>query len=133
MCLHTTRPLPLIAEEDIKVYKVLCRHYTINNEEFFVGPYYTYYKYKKGYNYPVRADGEHYEPHASMIGYTIGKTRVVDAGWLHAYTNPDTPLNLYKHGLGTRIIAKMIVPKGATYYLSDDGEEICSDVLIWNE
>lgn len=131
MCLKTYGLVPLIAKEDIKVYKVLKIEYnSVTNEEYYVAPFYNYYKYKKGRNCPLRVEGEYYGPHESIIddkGY-------LDRGWLHAYTvKSDAKIYTYESKVGEKIVAEMIIPKGAKYYVSFDGSEVCTDTLIWND
>lgn len=132
MCLKTYGLVPLIAKEDIKVYKVLNIEYnSVTNEEYYVAPFYNYYKYKKGRkHHPIRIVGEYYGPHES----TIDDNRYLDRGWLHAYTlKSDAKIYTYESKVGGRFVAEMIIPKGAEYYISFDGSEICTDTLIWND
>ena len=141
MCLKTKIIKPSIAEEDIKVYKVLRRDCTLKNEEYFTAPFYKYYKYKKGSNFPVRIVGENYGPYNSIVGTITdyswatqcrcGEDAFVGRGWLHAYTSKNIPLE--KYDFKNILVTEMIIPKGTKYYLSYDKEEICSEVLMWCE
>lgn len=125
MCLSTHLKNPLVATEDITVYKVLRYDYPYED----CPPFYANYIYHKGLNVPdegcdgkVRSDG------------LYGK------GWLHAYTSKSSAMKLSTVKKHSKIV-KMIIPRGAIYFISDEyddecnsyieGDEICANALFW--
>lgn len=127
MCLTTHMKEPLIAEEDIKVYKVL-----LVTDYGYTAPYLQEFYYKKGSNKPT-TEGHVLDP--SCDG-------VYKEGWLHAYTSK---LEAYYLSLlfFPSIIVEMYIPKGAMYFIGDEydkllddyteTDEICASELVWEE
>lgn len=123
MCLIThLMKEPLIANEDIKVYKVLRKI-----DCFYKASYNDLYEYEKGVNKPKT------EGHTNTSG-------VYERGWLHAYTSMSEAYRLLQH-VSNGVIVEMYIPKGARYFVSDDydddwgdyieTDEICASALYW--
>ena len=138
MCLISKTNTPLIAEEDIVVYKILMHK---NGKDY--APIVSedgglqHYIYKKGVN-KARLNED--------VGYAWNNLYRIGKGFLHAYTtegiaekNKDK-WNLWmcaKHAYYRErkfhFVVKMFIPKGVEYFLSDDGNEICAKQLLWEE
>lgn len=136
MCLYTSLEKPLKAEKDIVVYKVLY---------FENGQYYApvvndtkniNYVYTKGLNYPSEPfDKTNIEKCEFCDGFKVS------CGWLHSYSyikeaeyvkeEFNQEAKVY-YGRGKYVIVKMTIPKGCKYFISDDGEEYCSQCLSWD-
>ena len=125
MCLIThLMDEPLIAKEDIKVYKVLRK-----TDFFYEAPYNDLYEYKKGVNKP-KTEGH------------INSNGIYERGWLHAYTSRSEANRLLQH-VSHGVIVEMYIPKGARYFVGDDydddwggyieTDEICASELVWEE
>lgn len=108
---------PLIAKEDIKVYKNL-RHNGYS-------PYQTF-KYEKGFHYSVEKFGKTVDWSYDHPSYPSVKNWYlqIDKG-LHSYTS----LAKAKESFDCKTVV-MYVPKGAKYYINDN-REIVSNNLIW--
>lgn len=107
MCLVTSQSKPLIAKEDIVVYKCLFKQ-----ETTLLSPYMEF-EYKLRTLYEV------------SLGVIIcNDTTVVREGF-HAYYTKKHALHKW-----TNEVYKCIVPKGSKYYLSKKFGEIVSDKLI---
>lgn len=110
MCLLTTQPEPLIAEENIRVWKYINKR----GNPFVIGKD---YRYRHGYNYP---DGmEHIE-------FCDGH-KSVGQGFLHAYKVKPTDYDEY----GGYSLVEMIVPKGTEYYTDLSGRQLCAKCLYY--
>lgn len=120
MCLITADKEPLIAEEDILVYKWL----SFNKRAPFTG-----YKYHWGKNV-ARPCEESW--HNAVTVNEDGKF-CINGGWLHAF-NPKTcgeiDFSLFQKS-GERI-EKMYIPKGTEYYIGERND-ICAKVLEWRK
>ena len=135
MCLISNTNTPLIAKEDIVVYKIIMRK---NNKDY--APVVSedeelpHYIYKKGVN---KARFKEDVSWAWNCYYRIGK------GFLHAYTTKDIAekncdrwnawvgrSNLCT-GVKYHFVVRMIIPKGTEYFNSVEGDEICAKELIW--
>lgn len=110
---------PLIAKEEIKVYKVL--------EQSETAPY-TYYSpyqkftYKQGYQYTENELTYFYDPFSKILEIHQG---------LHAYTTLNSANYTKNSYLGNnRVIIEMYIPKGSKYFLGRDNEIITNN-LIW--
>lgn len=120
MCLHTglltlkeakkLKKKPLIAKEDIIVYKVLTWNYK--------SPYYKF-QYRKGYHYSENLN-------VTLITFSSGAYLSVNDG-LHAFLCKESS----KWTSPSFKSVKMVVPKGAKYYISASETKIVSDQLIW--
>lgn len=138
MCLISNTNTPLIAEEDIVVYKILMRkngkdYAPVVSEDYCEQPHYIY---KKGVN-KARLKEDVQEWTSINCYYRIGK------GFLHAYTTKDiAEINcnrwnawMGKNNLSTggkyHFVVRMIIPKGTEYFNSVEGDEICAKQLIW--
>ena len=121
MCLKTHEVKPMIAIEDIPVWKVLK---TDNH-----GYYQDEYVYHHGKNYPSGV------PDVESIGF--GKY-AVGGGYLHAFSrrwshqrNSKVRKSWIRHTFKNAKIVKMYIPKGTWYYRSTDGYEVCAKCLVW--
>lgn len=100
------------AFKDITVYKIL----KIDNTSDCRG-----YLYKKGYNYPEKKES------------IIQKTTKIGEGFLHALTV--VPPTLYQYLYPEEKIIKMVIPKGAWYFLGNEeyfvsgAHDICATCL----
>ena len=136
MCLITDRNIPLVAEEDIEVYKVMQVMTDKTGSPFGVPPYRTLYHYHPGKNQSSEHDITMYgnEPIKTS---SSGKYYGVEAGYLHAYVNRyaagflHAELLVKSGGTTTIKIVKMTIPKGTKYFLGNDND-IASEVLVWN-
>ena len=138
MCLITDSNIPLVAEEDIEVYKVMEVMTDKKGSPFGVPPYRPLYRYHPGKNQSSEYD-------ITMYGNKPIKTSpsglyyMVEAGYLHAYVDWHAATHLYTHTLlnsgGTLYsackIVKMTVPKGTKYFLGNDND-IAAETLVWN-
>lgn len=120
MCLRIMHDKPMVAREDMEVWKVL--------DSGSVPPYQNY-RYRRGLNVPdVPARGIGYR------GVEIGP------GWLHAFRHRDwaveeaEALNLTGwHGKDRVFTAvRMLIPRGSEYYIGRS-HDICSSPLYWPE
>lgn len=129
MCLVTNRETPLIAHTNLIVYKVL--------DENGCAPYWSEYQYYRG---KVNRD----EKNEEILKEDNKPRYCVFGGFLHAYTFKDQAENLARYfneryyrydrdWLEERKFSavEMIVPAGTEYYLSYDGQQICSKALSW--
>ena len=132
MCLYTKNQKPEIAQEDIKVYKVMRVAKSSEGDEavtYGVPPYFPGYIYVKGLNKPRTESKPERETSAK-------KWYCVEEGYLHAfkdwfraakrvtalkYENPHSPY--YD-------IVEMYIPAGTTYYVGDD-DDIAASALYW--
>lgn len=108
MCLITNLKKPLVAKQDIVVYKEL----TVDEE----GRIFTPFQHKE-----VRSSEliiYIYDNKVSRKDYN-GLTSISE-GFIHAYTNP--PETFYKI---------CIIPKGTLYFVSSDLQEVCSKHIVF--
>lgn len=123
MCLITHMKSPLIAKEEIKVYKVIKKD---SNESLFAKNY----KYVKGSNVPEKVN-------------KLIFNGIYSLGWLHAFLDKGkaerfASLDIFNNN---RKVVEMYIPKGARYFIGDDydsdfgdyieNEEICASELVW--
>ena len=120
MCLRITHDRPMVAREDMEVWKVL--------DSGSVPPY-CHYRYRRGLNVPdVPARGIGYR------GVEIGP------GWLHAFQHrawaveEAGALNLTGWLGKDRVFTavRMLIPRGSEYYIGNH-HDICSSALYWPE
>lgn len=136
MCLKTHMKEPLIAKEDIKVYKVLLKYSDYHGTRENTAPFCSLYTYHKGLNVPID----------KIFGVNLGpgtanSTGVYGDGWLHAFTSKSGAESYSKLYNQTKVV-EMYIPKGATYFIGDiydrslgryiKTDEICASALIWN-
>lgn len=145
MCLDTFQKKPKTAHKNITVYKVLEKSYYSDDVVKYRAPFQpifpnaiykeTFYYYEPGkVHKPVRKHEEKY--YWSSIDKN-SKIKEVGDGWLHAFlfkTSAELMAadrnRYYYHNC---VVVQMTIPKGARYYESIGGFEICSDTLVWNE
>ena len=134
MCLRVINSKePLIATEDITVYKRLQR---VGKSEY-QSPY-RGYSYKRGQMYTSRLDkvksNKRHHPKTYKdhnMNRMVTAVGVVDRG-IHAYVSRVTAKTRSKDeawGYDDESIITCVIPKGARYYLGD-GNEIASDKLF---
>ena len=138
MCLIThLMKKPLIAKEDIKVYKVLSKYNDYYRTMENAGPFCSTYIYHKGLNVPIhRVFG------VEMGPGTANPTGIYEDGWLHAYTSKSEAERLASK-VCYRKVVEMYIPKGASYFIGDEydeqwrgyveTDEICASALYWPE
>lgn len=137
MCLITDSNIPLVAEEDIEVYKVMEVMTDEKGSPFGVPPYRPIYRYHPGKNQSSEYDITMYG-NKPVKTSPSGRYYIVEAGYLHAYVDlyAASPLHtkvLQNSGGTTTVkIIKMTIPKGTKYFLGNGGNEIASEVLVWN-
>lgn len=128
MCLYTSQPKPYIAEEDIKVFKVLLFDFYKNK---WVTPILLKdIKFDKVLN-AEKLTEESLFPNYS---YTIMK---IETGFFHSFTDKieaEKFIISFFTEEDNEIYEKLevfdaVIPKGATYYIGNDND-ICSDKLI---
>ena len=138
MCLISKTNTPLIAEEDIVVYKILMHK---NGKDY--APIVSedgglpHYIYRKGVN-KARLNED--------VGYAWNNLYRIGKGFLHAYTTEDIAeknCDKWNAWIGRsylctkakyHFVVKMIIPKGVEYFISNDyNHEICAKQLIWEE
>lgn len=144
MCLNTYQKKPKKAHKDIKVYKVLEKYYS-GGVIKYKAPFYpnflgnaNFYYYEPGkVHKPVREGNEKQYWSIQPDITHPGVIRKVSEGWLHAFIFKmganqlvDTRNNRFHNN---SVVVEMTIPKGAKYYESIDGIEICTDTLVWNE
>ena len=134
MCLFTDSRIPLVAEKDIEVYKVMEVRKDETGSLFGVPPYRPAYHYHPGKNQSSEYDIVVYgnEP---LKTSPSGKRYAVEAGYLHAYVNCYAASHLrtliqLQLNSGVKI-AKMTVPKGTKYFLGCSND-IAAETLVWN-
>lgn len=137
MCLITENNIPLAAEEDIEVYKVMEVMTDVTGSPFGVPPYRPFYSYHPGKNRPSEYDTAMYgnKPSETSLSY---KHYVVEAGYLHAYVKPGLAYALqnklqieWDNDAPNFKVVKMTVPKGTKYFLGDHND-IAAETLVWN-
>lgn len=159
MCLHTKQIKPLVAEKDIVAYKFIFGvFYKKTNKAIkYFSPFITNNELKHGVNLPDR-DKDFQEENKTPItlfdsyNNPLMDVYKVSKGWLHAFINDpkqsntsfifiELSLNLIslKYAIANSDnydwksgYVKMIIPKGAKYFIGIDGD-ICSDKLYWDE
>lgn len=104
---YNKKPRPFVAKKPIKVYKVLDGMYS---------PY-RRFRWQRGYNY--------YEDQPLIVGVDY-RLFIIGKG-LHAYQSRDDAHGSFAYSSTSRIV-EMIIPKGAKYFLGDNGD-IVSDKL----
>ncbi len=131
---YTNKPRPFTAKKPIKVYKVLDGSYS---------PYRSF-RWVKGYYYyedePLEVKGqftlwnqqlgffEQFEQPVSSNRYSARFS--IERG-LHAWQSKHIAYNSYTYHIRTNArIVEMIIPKGAKYFLGDDGD-IVSDKILY--
>lgn len=128
-----------IAEEDIVVYKIICKNTDVRNGKFMYEPPFEYghFLYKKGIN-STATELEGIYQHCDDID---GPYTEVNFGFLHAFTNLDRAIfkmNVHfdNYGAGNRFytyhVFKMVIPKGTEYFEGNDSD-ICSKELLWKD
>lgn len=108
---------PLIAKEDIVVYKVLQNDLTSPHRVF---------QYERNTHY--YQEGKKFGMSKDHVDYADNWYFTIDQG-LHAYTS-ELVADRNRSILYDRIY-EMVVPKGSQYYISRCGKEIVSDNLIF--
>jgi len=126
MCLYTKKRAKSLSKKELTVYKV------IDTNGF--PPTYSTYLYHEGLN--VADETKRSKPEYSGEGlYSVGP------GYLHAYTQrsgAESLINILKQNQykrkGTKYkVVKMKIPPMTPYYLSYDGNEMCSEALFWKK
>ena len=110
MCLVTKQTKPQIAEENIRVWKIIDRFghpYVIGND----------YRYKRGFNYPK-------EKFITIERTSDNEFNMIHGGVLHAYTHVVGSFDERKYD-----VVEMYIPKGTEYYTSASGNETCAKCL----
>ena len=136
MCLITDSNIPLVAKEDIEVYKVMEVMTDKMGSPFGVPPYRPLYHYHPGKNQSSEYDITMYG-NKPVKTSPSGQYYMVEAGYLHAYDDWYAASHLYTHmllnsgGTATIKIVKMTVPKGTKYFLGNDND-IAAETLVWN-
>lgn len=122
MCLFVASG-PYIAQERKLVYKVLRKERYGNGKERLVSPYRDYvYRPYTVHEASLRPRKElHYTGHAFKRGQAIHRG-------LHACTYVGSAKRLMAD-LGEGVCVRAYIPKGATYYLGDNGD-IVSNILM---
>lgn len=112
MCLITRQNEPLIAEEDIIVFKNLKN--SGNND--YVSPY-------QGFHFEInKIYTDTKESHIQQLTINSDPAYSITQGWFHSYSTLDgATKNCIFHG--DVILVKAMIPKGTPYYLG-----ICGDV-----
>lgn len=143
MCLYTYNTNPLVAQEDIPVFKVLLKI----DGKFYAPLRYgvDYFQYGKGVNMPLptNKDYEKYDNGGLSINFLDKKE--LSAGWLHSYRKEQDAVwmknRIIKNVTGfvpflpkgsSVVIVRMTIPKDCHYYQSDDVLDYCSKVLMWD-
>lgn len=119
MCLITKQEDPLVAEEDIVVYKA----FTLGNRSPYQGFDYAPYI---GKLFTDTADEECVKV-MDFCGNFISLE--VFGGFIHSYTN----LAAIKSQKLKRYVRKCIIPKGTKYFVSKSGDQIASKSIIIGE
>lgn len=119
MCLITKQEKPLIAEEDIVVYKAFAQ----GNRSPYQGFDYTPYI---GKLFTDTADEECVEVTNFCDNFI---NLEVFGGFIHSYTN----LAAIKSQKLKRYVRKCIIPKGTKYFVSEFGNQIASKSIIIGE
>jgi hypothetical protein len=128
MCLYSTSVTPLIAEEDITVYKLL---YNKEGTLLLYAPFYGFkYTPNKLYINNDTPDIEKYDDDETVAFHHI--RRKIGKGFFHAYINRDiAKRQLYRDYKHINTILKATIPKGSKYFLGID-DDICSNQIIIN-
>ena len=124
-----------IAEEDITVYKILCKHVNnlVDTIEYHP-PFKSRFEYKKGLN---STESEKENVYKNV--YKNYARTTVEGGFLHAYTDIRVAFRIMKENFvdvkpfkETYHVFKMVIPKGTEYY---EGcvTDICAKVLKWKD
>lgn len=135
MCLISLSSIPTVAEEDITVYKVLGK--------FYHAPYLKYQKTDEFGGYiPVRYD--YYPGLNEAMGsedirmiwkFNEECKYMIGSGYLHSYSTKAFAMiccqEMFKQTDAPYYVYEMKIPKGASYFRSEDGREYCSDALIF--
>ena len=137
MCLVTNQKHPLVAEKDIKVYKVVEKR-----DGLYYSPFRTSYTYGH-LNKPMGREVSEDSYRECEVWLWNNKPKKIKCkeitgGYIHAYlsfmaaSNTCDNLNRdYCYLVKRYKIFEMTIPKGAKYYKSYDNREICADTLIW--
>lgn len=123
MCLRKKHDEPMVAREDIEVWKVL--------DSGSIAPHQAY-RYRRGLNVP------------DVPSRGVGDTGAeIGPGWLHAFRYRDWAIgeaellsltSWYDNDGKDRVFTavRMLIPRGSKYYIGRDGD-ICSSALYWPE
>lgn len=127
MCLLTRQRKYLVAEKPITVYKVLKKDGTSPFRK---------QKYSHGTNVaegnPLISETFHSRCGYDSIGFAKPfKVYEITSGWLHSFTTFYDAVKYFESDILCYNFIKMIIPKGAKYYISSDGTTICSNKLFW--
>ena len=135
MCLYTKNQKPEIAQEDIKVYKVMrVANTSDDNDEtvtYGVPPYFSGYIYVKGLNKPRTESKPAKET-------TWSPYYCVEEGYLHAFKDwfraakRVTALKCENPHSSYYDIVEMYIPAGTAYYVGGD-DDIAASALYWPE
>ena len=143
MCLTSLTSIPTVAVEDITVYKVLGK--------FYHSPYLKYrktdneggygevrYDYEPGLNRAIGPEEinvivnyrERYDGIKEMVyRYVIG------SGYLHSYSTKENAMincqQMFEKSNMPYYVYEMKIPKGTSYFISEDGKEYCSKSLMF--
>lgn len=117
MCLIKKIPGFDIAEDDIRVYKVLNKHYFLDG--VYTSPY-------RGTKYEMN------RTYSSLLNEVMDVFPYcefhVEEG-LHAFVDKESAIECVKRGLVSWIVCEAIIPKGSRYAKGMD-DDIVSDKLI---
>ena len=138
MCLTTLQKKPMVAKEDIKVYKVLLAVFNKKDNSIikYITPFYGM-EFKRGVNIP--------ESNESFNDCEDEK----NGGWLHSFSDEYTAFSFHKQpSIIERtnafnclfdderhykpVVFEMTIPIGAKYFVGIHND-ICSDKIVWNE
>ena len=136
MCLIThLMKEPLIATEDIKVFKVLLKYSDYYSTRENTAPFYQLYTYHKGLNVPI-----HKVFGVEMGPGTANSSGIYEDGWLHAFTSRSEAERMAAQKRCYKVV-EMYIPKGAKYFIGDEydigwkgyieTDEICASALYW--
>lgn len=127
MCLLSNSKIPLIAKKDIICYKVLQRL----SDNSYISPFRNVKYNINDFNYPL----EKYNQNDYVYDYS-GWYKI-EQGFLHCFVSKNIHPNDYVSShifLWAKIfplyLFECYIPKGAKYFVSNCGKEICADKLF---
>ena len=136
MCLKSSTSIPIVADRDITVYKILGKFYHSPYMKYQKTDEYSYgqvrYDYEPGMNY---ARGPEDISMISDVNEGLSFKYIIGGGFLHSYSSKTNAIrecdSMHFATNNPYYVYEMKIPKGTKYFISILGNEYCSKALLF--
>lgn len=121
MCWLSYNNTPIIAKEDTTVYKYLKEKEILFSILNYYSPFVGNFRYKKDKLYDL--EELHYKKRGSNGKYVY----IREVGFHSYMKKPDVPYYILP---SNAVLTECIIPKGATYYVNEEGEVVSNQIIF---